>query len=194
MSPAFGSTLTYTQPLNTVPEQKYIISFFYTMNFSHRSLGLCSPRSGTTRRCLMSCVSRTPPRQASGTVTLPGEEPVAPFLQTAVVIEAESMRHVERRRRRRKESECRPSAIERPRALVGSQVQAASTVGHARPPPTGPRSLNGELRQDRPAIRIPTKHPIHPSPPSSPHQHPPPPLPPQSLLIQRLPNYTTFLP
>lgn len=31
-SPAFGSTLTYTQPLNTVPGQKYIISFFYTMN------------------------------------------------------------------------------------------------------------------------------------------------------------------
>lgn len=31
-SPAFGSTLTYTQPLNTIPGQTYIISFFYTMN------------------------------------------------------------------------------------------------------------------------------------------------------------------
>ncbi|KAF8888173.1 hypothetical protein CPB84DRAFT_1786382 [Gymnopilus junonius] len=31
-SPAFGSTLTYTPPLNTVAGQKYIISFFYTLN------------------------------------------------------------------------------------------------------------------------------------------------------------------
>jgi hypothetical protein len=31
-SPAFGSTLTYTQPLNTIAGETYIISFFYTMN------------------------------------------------------------------------------------------------------------------------------------------------------------------
>ena len=39
-SAAFGSTLTYTPPLNTTPGQKYIISFFYTRNtFSSTSTG-----------------------------------------------------------------------------------------------------------------------------------------------------------
>lgn len=31
-SPAFGSTLTYTPPLNTTLGTTYIVSFFYTMN------------------------------------------------------------------------------------------------------------------------------------------------------------------